>query len=235
MTDDENRCVHLMTANGLLVRTGIGKNHLGGILQGVAFDEKGDIWLSDTQNNRVIKYSRDGNPLLQISHLSHEQEYLSHPTHLIVSGNGCLYVCDHENLRVSAFDSQGKFLFKFGNKMEDGKDVKLSSDCLYIYDPVNHRVCIYREDGTFLREFDYQGTDSYLHIAPTNDGHLIVTSPQRYMVQVYTTEGQLVCEFGSHCTGQLLIIRQGDWSGVAVGSAGRVYVTNYYGRCIRVF
>ena len=229
MTDRENRCVHLMTANGLLVRTGIGDD----TFYGVAFDKKGNIWVSNSQRNKVLKYSQDGRLLVQITHWGRMQECLSFPTCLTVSGNGCLYVCDSEDIRVSAFDSQGNFLFRFGSKMKDDKGFKLSSDVLYLYDPMNHRVCTYREDGTFLCEFDYQGTDSYVHIAPTNDGHLIVASPERSKVQVYTTEGQLVCEFGSDGSepGQI----GGSVSGVAVDSAGRVYVADSKNKRIQVF
>ena len=232
MADSGNYCVHLMTTNGLLVSTGIGRDCLAGPPQGVAFDEKGDIWISDSHQSRVLKYSQDVHLLMSITQLSHAERF-SYPNRLIVSGNGCLYVCDRGNIRVSAFDSQGKFMFKFSGKLKDDKGFELSSDVLYLYDPMNHRVCTYREDGTFLREFDYQGTDSYVHIAPTNDGHLVVASPQRSKVEVYTIEGQLVCEFGSDGSepGQI----GGSVGGVAVDSAGRVYVADSKNKRIQVF
>ena len=232
MADSGNCCVHLMTTNGLLVRTSIGSDCLAGPPKGVAFDEKGDIWISDSRQSRVLKYSQDAHLLVLVAHISRAERF-SWPDRLIVGGNGCLYVCDCGNIRVSAFDSQGNFLFKFSSKLKDDKGIKFSSDNLYLYDPVNYRVCTYREDGTFLREFDYQGTDSYVHVAPTNDGHLIVASPQRSKVGVYTTEGQLVCEFGSDGSepGQI----SGSVSGVAVDSAGRVYVADSKNKRIQVF
>ena len=221
-----------MTVNGLLVRSGIGKGVLGsGVLPGVAFDENGHIWISDSGMNRVMKFSQDGAQLLNITNLS--QGCLSSPTSITVSGNGCLYVCDLGNHRVSAFDSKGNFLFSFGGRPNDCKALEHSSNCLYIYDPVNNRICKYQEDGTFLHEFDCKGTDSLVYIAPTSDGHLIVASSNSSKVVIYTTEGEVVCEFGSDGN------QAGQFGGcvlnVAVDSAGRAYVADCGNKRIQVF
>ena len=42
VTDGRNRCVHLLTNDGTLVRS-IGKGMLGGLLYGVSFDLKGNV------------------------------------------------------------------------------------------------------------------------------------------------------------------------------------------------
>ncbi len=59
VADGENQCVHLLTEKGTLVRS-IGKGVLGISLFGLAFDVKGNIWVTDCVYNRVVKLSQKG-------------------------------------------------------------------------------------------------------------------------------------------------------------------------------
>ena len=59
VTDEVNKCIHLLTKEGVLVRS-IGKGMLGGLLPGVVFDLKGNIWVTEWDNNKVVKLSQDG-------------------------------------------------------------------------------------------------------------------------------------------------------------------------------
>ena len=57
VTEFQHRCVHLLSKNGALVRS-IGKEVLGGgDLCGVAFDLKGNVWVADHGNHKVLKLS----------------------------------------------------------------------------------------------------------------------------------------------------------------------------------
>ena len=114
VTDVGNRCVHLLTNNGTLVRS-IGERVFSGCLLGVSFDHKGNVWVTDYRNSKVVKLSQDGRLLQTINHASSESDCFSNPSGVSVSAEGLIYICDHGNHRVCVHDEEGKFLFAFGS------------------------------------------------------------------------------------------------------------------------
>ena len=59
VTDDGSRCVHLLSQDGVLVKS-IGKGVIGFRLCGVAFDVEGNVWVTDWDSHKVMKLSQDG-------------------------------------------------------------------------------------------------------------------------------------------------------------------------------
>ena len=56
VTDRENNCVHLLGKDGALVRS-IGKRVLFGVLDGIAFDVRENVWVTEWVNHQVTKLS----------------------------------------------------------------------------------------------------------------------------------------------------------------------------------
>ena len=104
VTDGENRCVHLLTNNGTLVRS-IGKGVFGGGLFGVSFDLKGNVWVTDYANDKVVKLSQDGRLLQTIHHASSESDCFSKLSGVVVSA-GLFYICEDGNHRISVHDEE---------------------------------------------------------------------------------------------------------------------------------
>ena len=93
VTDEENRCVHLLSKDGALVRS-IGKGELGSELYGVAFDLEGNVWVADRSNNEVVKLSINGKHLQTLRYVSSRSDGFNHPTGVSVSTEGMIYICD---------------------------------------------------------------------------------------------------------------------------------------------
>ena len=89
---------------------------LGGWLSGVAFDLKGNVWVTDCSNNKVVKLSQDGRLLQTICHAGSESDRLSIPYGVSISPERMIYICDHGNHRVTVYDEEGKFLFALARK-----------------------------------------------------------------------------------------------------------------------
>ena len=145
VTDSENRCIHLLRKNGSLVRS-IGKAVIG---CGLAFDLKGNIWVTNWSNNKVLKLLQDGQLLQTIDQASSESDHFINPLGVSASPEGLIYICDSGNHRVTVHDEEGMFLFAFGSKGSgprcfDGPgDVTLGSDGLvYVTDL---RRAVFRE------------------------------------------------------------------------------------------
>ena len=237
VTDGRNRCVHLLSNNGTLVKS-IGKGVLSGGLFGVSFDLKGNVWVTDYDNNKVVKLSQDGRLLQTIHHASSEIDCFSLPRGVSVSAEGLIYICDRGNHRVTVYDDDDKFLFTFGSEgsgpgcFDDPTDVAFGSDgLLYVVDERNKRVCVWSKEGNFRRHFPCKYTPSY--IAATNDNHLLITSFSSHTVMVYTLEGELIHQFGAQGSGPG---RFDNPYGICVhNDSGLVYVADAGNRRILVF
>ena len=237
VTDDTNRCVHLLSKDGALVRS-IGNGVLsGGWLSGVSFDGKGNVWVTEWYNHQVRKLSQDGQLLQTIHCVGSDNDHFNHPAGVSVSTEGLIYICDHDNHRVTVHDEEGKFLFSFGSKgsgpgcFDRPCDITFGSDGLiYVTDYGNKRVSVWSKEGAFKRDFKTKYAPTY--IAATGDNHLVITSFRSDIVMVYTLGGQLVHKFGGRgsdpgrCEGPL---------GICVDEDGLVYVADWGNRRVLVF
>ena len=200
VTDVVKRCVHLHSEDGKLVIS-IGRGKLGVFLYGVAFDLSGNVWVSDSGNNKVVKMSQDGRLLHTIRHVVNDTDCLYDPYGVSVSPEGLIYICDSGNHRITVHDEEGHYLSSFGSFgtgpgcFDRPVDLAFGSDGLiYVVDLGNNRVSIWSKEGLFKRIFRPQYAPCY--IAATSDNHLLITSPSSHVVMVYTLGGELVHLFG---------------------------------------
>ena len=235
LTDVDNGCVHLLRKDGALV-TSIGKG-ICGVLGGITFDLKGNVWVTDWGNNKVVKFSQDGRLLQTIDHAGSKSDHFNHPDGVSVSSEGLIYICDIDNHRVIVHDEEGVFQFAFGSKgsgpgcFDEPCDVTFGFDGLvYVTDVRNNRVCVWSEEGSFQRDFKTKYAPTC--IAATGDNHLLITSCVSYTVMVYTLGGQLVHEFGGSSSD--LGKFRGPY-GICVDDSGAVYVADYGNRRVQVF
>ena len=236
VTDDRNRCIHVLLNGDALVRS-IGKGVLGGDLCGITFDLKGNVWVTDRSNNNVLKLSQDGRLLQTIDHAGSKSDHFDHPIGVSVSPEGLVYICDRDNHRVTVHDEEGMFLFAFGSKgsapgcFDGPSDVAFGSDgFVYVTDGGNSRVAVWSKEGSFQRDFMTKYVPTC--IAATGDNHLLITSSNPYTVMVHTLGGQLVHEFGGR--GSDLGRLSGPY-GICVDDSGAVYVAEFWNRCVQVF
>ena len=77
----------------------------------VGFAPNGDIYVSDGYGSaRVVKYTADGEYLLQWGKRGTGPGEFGLPHNLVVDAQGRVYVTDRDNQRIQVFDSKGKFL-----------------------------------------------------------------------------------------------------------------------------
>ena len=236
VTDDDHKCVHLLNNEGLLVRS-IGEGQLDDVLSDVAFDLKGNIWVTDHKSSIAIKLSQDGQLEQTIRYASSNSDCLSSPFGITVSPEGLIYICDSGNHRVTVHDEEGKFQFAFGSKGSDLgcfnqlRGVACGSDGLvYVTDQSNERVSVWSKQGTFVRCFKTEHRPYF--VAATSDNHLLVTSRYSDAVMVYTLEGHLIHQFGGRGNDEG---KFREPQGICVGSNGLVYVGDCNRKRIQVF
>jgi len=149
----------------------------------IVHDSSGNIWVSDTNNDRVQKFDSQGNFLFEIGSEqlavsseqgkgkgSEEQRAKSiefnKPTGLAIDSQGNLYVADRNNDRVVIFDSFGKYL----------REIDGSASLTTSFNKP-HGLAISKEQRA-----DSQEQEEYLYVADRNNDR----------VQKFDKEGNLV-------------------------------------------
>jgi sugar lactone lactonase YvrE len=146
---------------------------------GVAVDESGQVYVADTNNDRVLKLSAAGAVLLELGRQNKKKDddtkpgkgtgEFNKPSGVAVDSTGSIYVSDRENRRVQVFSSTGAFTLQFplppvGQKADDddddkdkeeaGKPAGIAVDSLgniYVADPKGGRVLKFSPAGTLLQ------------------------------------------------------------------------------------
>ena len=236
VTDGEYHCVHLLTQEGTLVRS-IGKGVLGISLFGLAFDLKGNVWVTDCVNNKVVKLSQNGQLVKAIHRTGSEGVHFHNPLGITVSSEGVIFTCDCNNHRVTVHDEEGNFLFAFGRQgsaprcFDRPEAIAIGSDgFVYITDVGNKRVCVWSKDGTFKRNFK---TKFVPHsIAATSDNHLVIISRSYNIVMLYTLNGELIHHFGAKGSDPGMF--NNCW-GICIDTSGLVYIADGFNKRVQVF
>jgi len=105
----------------LLRRIGTGgKNHFltspgdFGAPQGVAVDKDGDVYVTDTLNDRVEIFDADGSFISTFGKAGDGPGYFARPKGIAIDGDGHIWVADEMQDRLQAFNREGQLLTYIG-------------------------------------------------------------------------------------------------------------------------
>jgi tripartite motif-containing protein 71 len=128
---------------------------------GLATDQEGNVYVSDTSNARIQKFQSDGQPLLKWGRDGSFDGAFFFPRGVAVDFVGNIYVADESNNRIQKFDPRGSFLTKWGREGSGPGQFKspwgIACDALGNVDSGNHRVQKFDGNGTFLCAFGNRG------------------------------------------------------------------------------
>jgi DNA-binding beta-propeller fold protein YncE len=256
VADSRNhRILHLTTDGTLLQEWGsfadiaAGQAPLGTFNEpwGVAVGPDGSVYVSDTWNHRVQKFSAEGEPLTSwgqygqpILEDPNTKSSFWGPRGIAVDAQGHVFVADTGNKRIVVFDENGNYLSEFGGggfdpgKFDEPVGVAVAEDgMIYVADTWNQRIqsFIPNEDGTIYTPFQQwdvnawfgQSVDNKPFIAVSGDKHVFITDPEGFRIIEFTENGEFVRTWGDLGTGPDQI---GLAAGVAVDPEGFVWVTD---------
>jgi sugar lactone lactonase YvrE len=201
--------------------------------QDVAMDEAGNIYIADTSNHRVQKYTSDGLFITGWGHRGNDDGEFDYPYSVATDPNGSVYVADNDNHRIQKFTSEGQFLTKWGSYGSGDGDLNSPSAIeidrvgnVYVAESGNHRIQKFTSEGQFLTKWGSYGSGAGQFnypagIAVNGAGDIYVTDRDNHRVQKFTPDGEFVVQWGSWGSAD------GDFkfpSGIEIDNDGNVYV-----------
>ena len=133
---------------------------------GLAFDSDDNLYVVDSRNDRVQKFTKDGGFLLGWGGSGTGEGQFNRPWGITIDHKGDVYVADWGNDRVQKYSPDGEFLMSFGSQQGEGggltrpADVAVDSDGdVYITDWGKRKVRIYEPDGDILATLHGDATE----------------------------------------------------------------------------
>ena len=173
--------------------------------QQIAADDEGNIYVVDTGNSRIQKFTNNGEFLSSWGTEGFEDGQFQHSTGIVVYENN-VYVVDGELDIVQKFDNNGNFILKWGGtgnengEFNEPQGITIDSNgIVYVADSENHRIQQFTTEGEFLSSFGKYGygdgkLKTPVDVAVYGD-FIYVSDPGNYKIEKYNSDGIVLESF----------------------------------------
>jgi tripartite motif-containing protein 71 len=168
--------------------------------QGIATTSGGNVWVADTANSRIEKFSPTGSLLTNVSGLGTEPGKLKEPAGIAIAPDGSIWVADTGNNRIEQWNLNIGFLRAVGKEGTAGGAFKSptaieadASGNIWVGDQKNNRIEEFGEGGKYLGQFGANGSGQFsfstaMGMAVDATGAIWVADPGHFKVQKWTQE-----------------------------------------------
>jgi tripartite motif-containing protein 71 len=218
---------------------------------GIAVDPKGNVYVADSGNHRIVKLNSAGETIGVIGASGPSVAARSaagavnSPMAVAADAAGNVYVADTGNDRIQKFSPEGKFLWQAGNPESKGGDrvgaphgiAVDKAGNVYAADTVGHGIVKFNADGKFVTRWgDFGSGPGQLefphNIAVDQAGNVYVADFVNHRIEKFTAEGKLITAWGRFGAGNGQFHH--PW-GVAVDAQQRVWVADMSNSRIQAF
>lgn len=183
---------------------GRGKGSLFSRPMAVASGKEGRLYVTDTDNHRVMIFDRDGSMIARFPR-EKEKVRIAVPLYIAINSKQEIFISDRGTGRILVFSQDGKMI---KTVTPNGNDKFLwgpngmafdEKDNLYVTDLAYHRIVVLDRHFKVVRTFGKEGTQpgqfSFANGIAYRNGRLYVADSNNGRVQVFDTKGKLVFSF----------------------------------------
>ena len=217
---------------------------------GVAVDGSGNVFVTDTGNNRIQKFTNSGQFVKAWGTVGIPPLQIKAPTGITVDSGNNVYVVDTGNNSIEKFDNNGVFVKSWGSSGSGKGQLGLTNaksgiafgatggqGFIVVVDTGNNRIEKFSTDGTILATWGTSGTGNGQFKAPTgvavnSAGSIYVVDTGNIRIEKLDSNGGFVRTFGTFGTtnGQFVLP-----IGIATASSGSLYIADTGNNRIEVF
>lgn len=217
----------------------------------VAVDKKGNIYVTDGENNRVCVFNRYGRFLFSFgsegrarvpagAEVTWKPGRFWLPYGIDVDEEGNIYVADTLNDRVQVFSPTGRPIDWFPkNGTVHATGLSVSGNELYVADSEGHLINVFDFKGNFKRTIGAPGReagklDGPLDVVVGKSGTIYVSDGLNMTVTAFTKDGKVKWVYGEVPAGIRDVTPIDLASGLAVDDKENIYLVDAFGFCIQV-
>ncbi|MBN1668155.1 MAG: hypothetical protein JW862_13775, partial [Anaerolineales bacterium] len=182
----------------------------------LAIAPDGSVFVADTWNHRIQKFSADGTFIAQWGVFGQAETGSAFwgPRDIAIGPQGRVYVTDTGNKRIAVFDQDGNFITQFGEAGllpgQLDEPVGLAVDAagrVYVADTWNQRIQVFQPDASGLiytpvLEWPIvgwygQSLDNKPYLAVAGE-RLYVSDPEGYRILAFDLQGQFLFYWGDY-------------------------------------
>jgi tripartite motif-containing protein 71 len=191
----------------------------------LAFDSRGNIYVSESWHDQIFKFSRDGKLLGRLGGPGEGPGMFRNPASLAPLPDGGLFVYDIRNEALTRFDASGRLVgYRKLRAWEIATDRKGNVYALLVPEDKVRKMT---PDGRVLATWGGRGSkrgqmNRPQDIAVDSKGNVYVADTGNQRVQIFTTDGKLISWFGP----EILPGRPFRPAAVTADEAGYIYLVN---------
>lgn len=199
-----------------------------------AVDNSGNIYVADTNNNRIQKFDSNGNYLTQWGTYGGGNGQFIFPVGIAVDSSGDVYVSEVGIDRIQKFDRNGNYLMQWGSSGSGNGQFSgpfsIATDAsgyVYIVDRNNSRIQKFNSNGTYLSQWGSLGNgdgqfNTPFSVAIDANGYIYVSDTGNNRIQKFDSSGSYQNKWGTEgvADGQFI-----GPTGIVIDSSDNVYVS----------
>jgi len=250
VVDSENQRIQHLDPNGNVLHVwgsygdATGGEAPGGTFNqpwGIAIDQAGFVYVADTWNHRIQKFTAEGQFVTQWGYFGQAESPTAFwgPRDIAIDPQNRLFISDTGNKRIVVFDSEGNYLTSYGQagllpgEFDEPVGLAFGPDGrLYVADTWNQRIQVFSIDEqlSFIFQNSWeifgwygQSLDNKPYLAVDNKNFVYCTDPEGFRILQFNANGDFVQYWGEAGQGP------GSFSlpaSLAIDPLGGIWVTD---------